>query len=209
MVLWIATFKYKNIKGYTVLPALNYRVSVLVDPQGRIRIVSNIPYEPWYQRLKDTCLGIALGRLNEFEADRQVEAYAMMYGGLGTFAVIDNKVHVLLLDFINRSSFWFYLKAEDGFGRCGNYDLQDLALMHLALREGLVDLLGEICADPREANGFICKLETSHGVLFVSNKPLRQESNVFRIVPDNAPLRHVVSFVEGGDRELAGAADQV
>lgn len=200
MVIWVASFRYKNVEGYTVLPILNYRVSVLIDPHGGIRVISNIPHESWRQRLEKICLDMALGKLGELGVNHRIDAYAMMYGGLGTFAILNDNVYVMLVDFVNRSKFWFYLEGAKDLGQYESYSLQELALMHMALREGLTNLLKEICGDSKGLDGLICRIRTSHGTLYVSSKPLEERSNMIRVVPDNVPLRHVVSYV--GERGI-------
>jgi hypothetical protein len=75
-----------------------------------------------------------------------------------------------------------------------NFDkarLEDWVILQFALREGDSDLLLSVCNNAFREKG-MCKIITSHGLLRISDREIC-EDNWIRIIPDNAPLRHVIS----------------
>lgn len=199
LVVYLGMFKYKDLEGYTVLTVLNYRVNVLVDDNGRVRLVSNIPIETWRKRIEEICMKISLGKIEELDLPKKVEAYAMFYGGINSYVVVENALHILLLDFVNKAKLWFYIQPRDFNMDIRLLDLRDISLIHLALREGLVELLRRVC-EFKGSTHFLCELKSSHGILYVAEKPVEGAYNMIQVIPDNVPLRHVVSFKALADR---------
>ncbi|MEM4663567.1 MAG: hypothetical protein QXP67_01350 [Desulfurococcaceae archaeon] len=199
LVIHLYRFEYKDLKGCTVLPVMNYRVSILVDHDGGIRVVSNIPFESWKKRVEKICMMILQGRIHELDRLEKVEAFAMFYGGIGSYAWSENELYTVLLDFVNRAKVCFYIQPRDFAENVQWLDLRDVVLSHLAFREGLINLLKQTCKS-MDTEGFLCGFETSHGYLYVTGRPIKEIHGLLRIVPDNAPLRHVVSFMELTDR---------
>lgn len=189
----LGSFEHRKLSGYVVLPLLNLRFNILVDRDNRIRLTTNIPRAEWGARLRGICYALYSGNTNELSPMEMAEAASMLYGGVGMYAVLNGKVLPLSLDFVNKSRFYFYLLPFST--HCGEYiraQLADWITLQFALREGLVELLFETCQHIGESSGGICILESNLGKLIISLNELRGGSYL-RVIPDNAPLRHVIA----------------
>lgn len=194
-MLLLGSFKYGDIWGYTVLPILNYRASILVDMSGSVRVITNIPFKEWYENTLLLCSNLALRRERSLNPLDDAALKAMLYGGIGTFAVVDNEAHILMLDYIDNSKYWFYLKPGKLKRNVENYELGDLVLLHFALREGIPRIVEQVCRKLGEVEKpFICIMKSSHGELYITSTPVELGEEFLRIIPDNNPLRHVVAY---------------
>ncbi|MGC8983181.1 MAG: hypothetical protein ACP5KA_05475 [Desulfurococcaceae archaeon] len=199
LTLVLGKFFYNDIQGLTVLPVANYRASILINARGEQRVVSNIPFKKWLDHALHICKSVASGNINELAPSELAVAYAMMYGGLGTYAIIENSVYVVLLDYVNTAKFRFYLRYSEMPREVSVYDLRDIVLLHVALREGLKGVLAKsLCRGSSLEPGVFCTIETSHGELLLADRDTYVGRGVVRIVPDNSPLRHVIALSEEG-----------
>ncbi|MEL9999991.1 MAG: hypothetical protein QXH02_00560 [Desulfurococcaceae archaeon] len=193
LTLVLGEFEQGGLRGYVALPLSNLRLNILVSREGDVRVVSNIPRKEWVDHLLEVCYAVFTGNVNDLDLLERVEATLMFYGGLGVYGVLDNRVVPISLDFVNKQYFYFYVSPVGGLSR--NYEkaqLGDWVLLQLALREGLSNLLQNVCRHIARTSNDSCVLETSHGGLVISRREMHVD-NYIRVFPDNVPLRHVVT----------------
>jgi hypothetical protein len=191
LVVILGSFNYNGLNGFITLPVVNMRLSVLISRDKEIRIVSNISRYSWFDQLKRVCLSICFNELRHLGFLEKVIATSMFYGGLGIYVVNRDTVSILSLDFVNKRKHYFYLLPSDFNTSFDKARLEDWVILQFALREGDSNLLFSVCNNALRKNG-MCEIITSHGLLRISDKEIR-EINWIRIIPDNAPLRHVIS----------------
>jgi|YelNatPaOPRAMG01_1025707.scaffolds.fasta_scaffold20463_5 hypothetical protein len=191
LVVILGSFNYNGLNGFVTLPVVNMRLNVLISRDNEVRIVSNISRHNWYEQLKRVCLSICLNEPMNLSVLEKVIATSMFYGGLGIYVVNRDSVSILSLDFVNKRKHYFYVLPSDFNTNFDKARLEDWVILQFALREGDSDLLLSVCNNAFREKG-MCKIITSHGLLRISDREIC-EDNWIRIIPDNAPLRHVIS----------------
>ncbi|QOR93834.1 hypothetical protein IMZ38_04055 [Thermosphaera chiliense] len=175
--------------GLLTLSIGNYRANLLRKGSEWF-LYHNIPVELNPDETVNACLQIAKGLLHEQKGLEKVIATSMFYGGL-TFFIEQGTEHILLnMEPVNRDVFRFYInpKGEKTVKESG---FEQLSLFMLSMREGLKDLMLESCAEIGRRSSGSCIIPTSVGELIVSTEEITRKE-LMRVVPDNAPLRHVV-----------------
>lgn len=192
----LGAFEHRGLSGYVVLPLLNLRFNILVDENGVVKCATNVPYPDWSARLYEICYALYLGKVSELDALKKVEAVSMFYGGVGVYAVIGGEILPVSIDFVDRSLFQFYILPSTIRTNYKAASLSDWITVQFALREGLAEVLLNECQYIGSSDGDVCIIETSHGKLAItaSSKLHRVWNGYIRVVPENAPLRHVVAF---------------
>lgn len=194
LVIILGSFNYDDLTGLVTLPVLNFRLNILLSQNNETRVIHNLPRRSWYEQLHRVCISIYSDNLKHLNNYEKVIAASMFYGGFGLYALIEDKVSILSLDFVNKKHYYFYILPSDlSFSKLKEVRLEDWIVVQFALREGINKLLYNICSKSFE-KGAPCEINTSHGLLRISDKNI-SEDNWIRIFPDNAPLRHVVSTV--------------
>jgi len=188
LVVLLGRFEYKSLEGLVALPLLNLRVSILRRDNGSLRVVSNIPYSDWRALVENLCSLIVNGQLPSAGSWEEAMFKSMMYGGLGLYIKLNRGYDVLTLDFVDTTSFKFYLSPRPLSFDIPVYNLEDLVVLQYALRRGDRELVSNVCAS---ITGGECALNTSHGVLLITETPPTGRG-FMRVVPDNTPLRHVI-----------------
>jgi hypothetical protein len=193
--LILGVFEYGGLTGYVVMPILNLRVNLLTTRSGEVRVYSNIPHDTWRKHTLRLCTSIASNQISTLSTIDQARAYSMFYGGISSYIAYKNTLIPVALDFINTEKYYFYLEAysttpqeAEKSGR-----LEDWIILHTALRCGEFSLLLSACRNLSHCSiGYeACTIKTDLGILIITRERFNF-NKYLRIVPDNAPLRHVV-----------------
>ncbi|MEM4718076.1 MAG: hypothetical protein QXE81_04885 [Desulfurococcaceae archaeon] len=194
LTLIIGKFKHGDLRGYITLPVLNMRVNLLIDMNNNIRVVSNIHNKVWLEELLKICIAIYRDQVNALNVVERILAYTMFYGGLNIHGTYRDKEYLISMDYVNnkRFSFKLTLSKENKLDHISESTLESWLLLQFTLREGVIDLLTDICKNYFEYRDKNCILYTSHGKLEITHSPGGAKG--IRIIPDNNPLRHVVSL---------------
>lgn len=194
LTLILGMFKHGDLTGYITLPLLNLRLNLLIDKNKNIRIVSNIYNNKWVDELSKTCMAICKNQVEVLDTLEKILVHTMFYGGLNIHGIYKNREYLISMDYVNKKRFYFRLipsgeiKADD----VSKSTLDNWLLLQFSLREGINDLLAEICRNNFEYIDRSCILHTSHGFMEITHSP--GDDRALRIIPDNNPLRHVISF---------------
>ena len=167
----------------------NLRLNILESKTGEIRVVSNIPFENWREEIYKVCYAIYAKNLDKLNYLEKIEATSMFYGGIGTYTIMSGAVIPIILDYIDKKNFYFYLAPSNVEKSIEENNLENWVILHFALREGLQFLLNRVCRDyPQRGN---CIIKTNRGTLLISSEA-QLNPGYIRLIPDNNPLRHVI-----------------
>jgi len=188
-VLTLGSFRIGDLKGYVLMPVLNYRVNLLGEDE-KIRIIANIPDTFGGEVFRQICLDISRGLLDNLEPFKQAIALSMFHGGYNLVIIYKNRAYPLTIDLINTDKYRFYIKP--GSSRdVGKHGLETWMLLGLALRTGEADLLAKACVELGSWMEEKCLLPSINGDVVISIHKL-VDRNYIELIPDNNPLRHVV-----------------
>jgi hypothetical protein len=175
--------------GILAMSLGNYRANVLKKGSEWF-LFHNIPLELDPDETVHACFQIAKGLSYEQKGLEKVITTSMLYGGLTLFVEVGGEPVLLNMEPVNTDVFKFYIDPR-GVRTLKESGFDQLSLFMLSLREGFEDLMRETCVEIGRREGNTCVIPTSVGELIVSTKEVVRKG-LMRIIPDNAPLRHVV-----------------
>ena len=139
-------------------------------------------------------MAVATGKMSALSDLDMIRVYAMFYGGVGSYVKHGDMLIPITIDFIDTEKYYFYLESQSTLSRVEltKGRLEDWVIFQSALRSGDFDLLLESCKklSPSSVSSEICAINSDLGVLEVARIKLNRGR--LRVIPDNAPLRHVV-----------------
>ncbi|MGC8954044.1 MAG: hypothetical protein ACP5N5_04945 [Desulfurococcus sp.] len=188
----LGTFTYRGYKGWSVLPILNYRVSILRRGDAW-RTVTNIREPQWYKRCLDICRSIADGIKSTGNIVMDLSLNASFYGGIGTYILLETGLRPLSLDIVNTMVFKFYLKPYTSGGSYVEGRLEDWLLLQTGLREGLMKPVLDACESLGSVKDDTCIINSDLGEVAITRGYIN-EDDWLHIVPDNSPFRHVLTL---------------
>jgi len=192
IVATTGSFKWRSYNGWVALPLLNYRVTLL-RRSDEWRVVSNASSLPGYEKSFKACRSITEGILYTGVIDVDLAINASFYGGIGSYINVDSAIRPVSIDLVDTRTFKFYLKPyENTIDKVSKGSLEDWILLQAGLREGWPRIVMEACEKIGLVKGEHCIIITDIGDLLITRKEVRVNDWV-RVVPDNAPLRHVVN----------------
>lgn len=194
--LILGSYEYRDLKGYIVMPILNYRLNLLISRSGEIKVLSNIPQIDWRNSTFKLCSAIATNKLSDLYTIDLVRAYSMFYGGICNFLIYENNILPVTIDFINTEKYYFYLEPHiDVNTPISKGKLEDWIILQTALRSGDFDLLVKACKNltPSNVSSEECNIRSDCGVIKITRRKF-EKSSYLRIIPDNTPLRHIIAL---------------
>jgi len=177
-------------KAYVVLPALNYRISIL--RRGNVfREVSNIPGNLDATHVVKACRAISRGmdpRRLEGSLLRAI-AHSFFYGGFTIMVdTVEGETIPFMLEMVSPTLHLYYRS-----GGCRSPGLETWVRFGVFLRSKTGSLIQGLCGGEIECDNGVYKVCGSMGEIVVSYKQINIPG-YFRIVVDNTPMRHVVKI---------------
>lgn len=193
MPILLGSFKYEGLVGYASIFSMNHRLNILIGQNNEVRLVSNIANKAWLDHLANICLSIYNGKIGELDDIDKALAYSMHYGGFVLTGFFNNNTYLVSTDYVGKGKFSFYIIERDTISKdtMNRATLGDWIAFQLALREGIMELLVNICKRSFTYRDGACILSTSHGELIITLDKIFPMGT--RILPDNNPFRHVIS----------------
>jgi hypothetical protein len=177
-------------RAYVLLPALNYRISIL--RRGNVfREVSNIPGDLDATHVVEACRAVSRGvdpRRLEGPLLRAI-AHSFFYGGFTIMVdTVEGETIPFLLEMVSPSLHLYYRPAG-----CGSLGLETWVRFGVFLRSKASSLIQGLCGGEIECDNGVYKVCGSMGEIVVSYKQINIPGYI-RIVVDNTPMRHVVKI---------------
>lgn len=193
LALILGRFNYGVHQGAVILNVLNYRSTVLLTDDRGYRLVSNIPPSLDHGETGSLCIRIAKREINYLSLHEKMLYRSYLYGGIGAFLLRRGEVIPISIDLVNPTSFSIFLDPRRDFSSANTASLEHWLMFQVALREGDHSLLKETCRALGELLGDGCAINSDKGLLYIRS-PGTSAENLLRILPDNAPLRHVIKL---------------
>jgi hypothetical protein len=191
-ILTIGYPSWEGMSGIALLTLLYPRVTLLRGKNG-LRIVGDVPPEYGGSRIREYCMGIMEGRLQDGSFDPYVNA--MFMGGFNVYLNHEGRSILIAYELVNTEKLSFYFKPRRmGVPGVKSTSIGDWAVFAAALREGDLGLLREACRRTGLEGDNSCIIDTGSGTLLITGKSTSTPQDFSRILVDNNGLRNVVKI---------------